>query len=55
MPFSEEIKIEAIRSKHVKFAERHIPYAPRIGEIKLNKWRDGFTNLFFLLKLRLRP
>jgi glycosyltransferase involved in cell wall biosynthesis len=54
MPFSEEIKIEAIRSKHVKFAERHISYAPRIGEIKLNKWRDGFTNLLFLLKLRFR-
>jgi glycosyltransferase involved in cell wall biosynthesis len=54
MPFSEEIKIEAIRSKHVKFAEHHIKYGDRIGEIKLDKWRDGFTNLFFLLKLRFR-
>jgi hypothetical protein len=54
MPFSEEIKIEAIRSKHVKFAEHHIKYGDRIGDIKLDKWRDGFTNLFFLLKLRFR-
>jgi glycosyltransferase involved in cell wall biosynthesis len=54
MPFSEEIKIEAIRSKHVKFAERHIRYGDRIGDIKLQKWRDGFTNLLFLLKLRFR-
>lgn len=54
MPFSEEIKIEAIRSRHVRFAEHHIRYGDRIGDIKLQKWRDGFTNLFFLLKLRFR-
>lgn len=54
MPFSEEIKIEAIRSKHVKFAEHHIRYGDRIGDIKLQKWRDGFTNLVYLLKLRFR-
>ena len=52
MPFSEEIKIEAIRNKDVKFAEYHIAYHPRVGEVKLNKWRDGFENLFFLLKKR---
>jgi len=54
MPFSEEIKIEAIRSKRVKFAEHHIRYGDRIGTIKLQKWRDGFTNLLFLVKLRFR-
>jgi glycosyltransferase involved in cell wall biosynthesis len=54
MPFSEEIKIEAIRSKHVKFAEEHINYGDRIGTIKLQKWRDGFNNLLYLLKLRFR-
>ena len=54
MSFSEEIKIEAIRSKHVRFAEHHINYGDRIGTIKLQKWRDGFSNLFFLLKLRIR-
>lgn len=54
MPFSEEIKIEAIRSKQVKFAEQHINYGDRIGTIKLQKWRDGFNNLLYLLKLRFR-
>ncbi len=54
MAFSEEIKIEAIRSRHVKFAEHHIKYGDRIGTIKLQKWRDGFSNLLYLLKLRFR-
>jgi len=54
MGFSEEIKIEAMRRKGVKFAEQHIRYGDRIGTIKLQKWRDGFANLVFLLKLRFR-
>jgi len=52
MPFSEEIKIEAIRAKGVKFDEYHINYHERIGEVKLEKWRDGLRNLLFLLKKR---
>ncbi len=52
MAFSEEIKIEAIRSKHVRFGEAHIDYRERIGEVKLNKWRDGFANLWFLVARR---
>ena len=52
MPLSEEIKIEAIRSKEIRFAEYHIKYRQRIGEVKLEKWRDGFRNLLFLLKKR---
>jgi glycosyltransferase involved in cell wall biosynthesis len=52
MQFSEEIKIEAIRAKDVRFAEYHINYHPRIGEVKLDKWRDGFRNLFFLVQKR---
>ena len=52
MPLSEEIKIEAIRAKDVRFVECHIGYHPRIGEVKLNKWRDGFLNLWFLVKKR---
>lgn len=55
MPFSEEIKILAIRHPDVKFDEYHINYHPRIGEVKLEKWRDGFRNLFYLLHLRFRP
>jgi hypothetical protein len=30
-----------------------IYYGERIGESKLNLWRDGFANLFFLAKMRL--
>jgi glycosyltransferase involved in cell wall biosynthesis len=55
MPFSEEIKIAAIRSPEVRFDECHINYHPRIGEVKLEKWRDGFRNLIYLVKLRFTP
>ena len=53
MAFSEEIKIEALKSKNIRFAEISIHYTSRMGEIKLNPWRDGFYNLWFLLKKRL--
>lgn len=52
MAFSEEIKIEALRRPNIKFGEYHIDYHPRVGEVKLQKWRDGFRNLFFLVKKR---
>jgi len=52
MPFSEEIKIRAIGHPNVAFGEYHIRYRPRIGEVKLEKWRDGFRNLWYLMKLR---
>lgn len=55
MPFSEEIKIAAIRHPRVKFDEYHINYHPRVGEVKLQKWRDGIRNLLYLLKLRFTP
>jgi len=54
MAFSEEIKIEAVRNKKVRFAERHIHYKDRIGTVKLQKWRDGFSNLMYLVKMRFR-
>jgi dolichol-phosphate hexosyltransferase len=53
MAFSEEIKIEAIRNPRIRFGEISIQYSSRLGEIKLNPWRDGFQNLAFLLKKRL--
>lgn len=53
MAFSEEIKIEALKNSRVRFAEIQIMYTSRLGEIKLNPWRDGFYNLWFLLKKRL--
>jgi len=52
MAFSEEIKIEALKSARVRFAEISIQYSSRLGEIKLNPWRDGFYNLWFLVKKR---
>lgn len=52
MAFSEEIKIEALKNSRVRFEEISILYTSRLGEIKLNPWRDGFYNLWFLLKKR---
>jgi len=52
MAFSEEIKIEALRSANISFGEISIQYTSRLGEIKLNPWRDGIQNLTFLLKKR---
>jgi glycosyltransferase involved in cell wall biosynthesis len=51
MSFSEEIKLEAIRGS--RFGEAHIPYRARIGEAKLQRWRDGWSNLSFLVRKRL--
>ena len=55
MAFSEEIKIEAIRNRGIRFVEISIQYSSRLGEIKLNPWRDGFYNLWFLVKKRFAP
>ena len=52
MAFSEEIKIEALKRHDVRFAEISIMYTSRLGETKLNLWRDGFYNLWFILKKR---
>ncbi len=51
MPFSEEIKLEALL-RGVRFGETRIPYGARIGEVKLQKWRDGWLNLSFLVRKR---
>lgn len=54
MPFSEELKIEAWRSRSVRCAEIRVPfsYSDRLGTPKLNLWRDGFRNLLFLFAKR---
>lgn len=52
MAFSEEIKIEAIRNRRIRFEEISIMYSSRLGEMKLNPWRDGFHNLWFLVRKR---
>jgi len=51
MAFSEEIKLEALL-KGLRFGEDHIPYGVRTGEVKLQKWRDGWYNLSFLVRKR---
>ncbi len=52
MEFSEEIKIRAATS----FCYKEVPikYERRMGEKKLRPWKDGVSNLLFLLKFRLR-
>jgi dolichol-phosphate hexosyltransferase len=52
MAFSEEIKIEALRNPQIRFREISILYSSRLGEKKLNPWRDGVRNLAFLVKKR---
>jgi glycosyltransferase involved in cell wall biosynthesis len=54
MAFSEEIKAEALR-RGVRFGEISILYSSRLGEVKLNPWRDGLYNLYFLFKKRFAP
>lgn len=51
MPYSQEIKLEAML-RGARFGEAHIPYGARIGEVKLQKWRDGWLNLTFLVRKR---
>ena len=52
MGFSEEIKIEALRHPRIQFGEIAIMYSSRLGETKLNIWRDGLQNLLLLFKKR---
>ncbi|MEF8832761.1 MAG: glycosyltransferase family 2 protein, partial [Candidatus Thermoplasmatota archaeon] len=52
MPFSEEIKIEAIK-KGLKVDEVPIEYRKRKGEAKIRSLKDGFKNFTFLWKKRL--
>ena len=50
MALSEEIKIEAFSNKSITALEIPIYYGERIGDSKLNLWKDGFLNLAFLLR-----
>jgi glycosyltransferase involved in cell wall biosynthesis len=51
MHFSEEIKVEAWK-KGFRCREIAVDYRPRIGEIKLNTWGDGWRNIKYLFKKR---
>lgn len=52
MPFSEEIKVEAIKHPQIKFDEIPVMYSSRLGEIKLQPYRDGIRNLAYLFRKR---
>lgn len=54
MAFSEEIKIQALRNRNIKFAEYPIEfnYYARLGKTKLNLIKDGVGGLMFLLLAR---
>ena len=53
MPLSQEIKIEAFRK--VKAKEIPVNFNKiRIGEAKLEAWRDGFETLKFLIWKRFK-
>lgn len=53
MALSQEIKILAFTNPKVRCLEMPIYYGERVGESKLNLWKDGFGNLFQLFRLRL--
>ena len=50
MALSEEIKLEAFRKSNA--IEVPITYRVRIGEVKLDSWKDGLGNLKYLFKKR---
>lgn len=52
MPFSQELKIEAYK-KGFKCAEVPIVYRARVGEVKLNTFKDGLGNMFHLVFKRI--
>jgi dolichol-phosphate hexosyltransferase len=53
MALSQEVKILAFTHPEIRCLEMPIYYGERVGESKLNLWRDGFGNLVALAKLRL--
>lgn len=53
MPFSEELKLEVVE-KGLRFTEVSIHYRPRIGEAKIRSLADGWGNLRFLIRRRLK-
>ena len=53
MALSQELKILAFTHSEIRCLEMPIYYGERVGESKLNLWRDGFGNLVALGKLRL--
>ena len=55
MPFSEEIKIEMFTNKHIKAKEIPSTLSARVGQVKLESFKDGIKNFKFLFKKRVTP
>ena len=55
MPFSEEIKIEMFRTRGLKAKEIPSTLYAREGQVKLESFKDGYKNLKFLFKKRVKP
>jgi len=53
MSFSQEIKIRTLLAPDLNFAEIHIAYAPRKGDVKFKVGKDAFLNFLNLVLLRL--
>jgi dolichol-phosphate hexosyltransferase len=54
MPFSQQLKIAALRDPAVRAAEVPGALRVRVGEAKIESWRDGFGNLGSLVRDRFR-
>ncbi len=54
MPLSQEIKMEAVLNKNIKFGEYNIEYYERTGKTKLNAFKDGWMNLKHLFAKRFK-
>jgi len=54
MPFSEELKIEMFSNKNIKVKEIPSALYAREGQVKLQSFSDGWKNLKFLFKKRVR-
>jgi len=52
MPLSEELKLEACYFLKRRWKEVPILFRGRIGEAKIRAWKDGFQNLFYLVRKR---
>jgi len=54
MPFSEEMKIEMFKNKKIKSIEIPSALYARAGDVKLQSFTDGWKNLKFLFKKRVK-
>lgn len=54
MPFSQQIKLDALRRRTIRAKEIPSSLRPRIGDAVIETWADGFGNLWSLVRNRFR-